>query len=450
VTTISRDENGDINLNNPSGDNSGVDVDDELRIHGEPLVTTVTRGDGCVLTIPFEYASVEITSGSYVTGEVLKVLVSENQEELANAYIGAAECRICIPFNENVFTNPASNYCFSNSDLPRYFKWTPTKPNNPCNGGGILSFVEIERFVGDFEELNRIDIPIGPNQSVFEIIDDGSLSNAVRTAIEAVKEQDCVEGGACFFNLIGSFPDVDKLIAAPFCVERNDPNKCNTPCKEGELCIEGFCYDPTSCQDLVISKLNVSDEPTNETYFIPESMVGKTVNMFWDNFGIADELSITGVITYFSGCTSRITDTKSFIINESGALKVRVKDNCSDTNGSTQYTLTLSCSDGNLLENQDESEFRSLSKDLKIINDEVLFTVYPNPSNNYFNLVVDSESTVKYLVLIYNSIGEIVEEYRVGSGKELRILENKPQGIYTATLFTENNFQIVKQLIKVE
>jgi len=435
TTTIDRDANGHITLSNPSGDDDGISINAVFRDDGTDLSTRVTRGDGCSLDIPFEYAKDKVSSGTYITGERLQSFVPENSTELARAYSGAVACSVCIPFNQEEFANPSENDCFENGFDATYFEWKPTNATNPCNGGGILKF-----YYYDFEtnKIKLIEVPIEPNNSVLEIADAAGLGN--------VHAYNCSEGGACFFNsnAISLIPNLDRLIVATYCSATQNPEECYPECPEKQLCIEGACYDPVSCDEIDINLIKVKGSPTYR-YNIPESMVGQTLYLTWESFGVADELDISGVITRNTLCTKNLVFTEEHVIQSAGELIVKVKNNCELKDGS-QFTLKLSCSPPPALIDDTDTKLTKAKIDF----DPFDLKAYPNPSSDYFTVKTTGTLSDQSLILIHNSLGEKVEEYIMTAGHEINVLQDKPNGIYTATLYVEDSSRIVKQLIKVD
>jgi len=66
---------------------------------------------------------------------------------------------------------------------------------------------------------------------------------------------------------------------------------------------------------------------------------------------------------------------------------------------------------------------------------QLLLKAMPNPSNNYFNLNIQSNNSVlKAHLIIFNTYGKVVEEREVVPGSTVQIGNNYNSGIYFAQL----------------
>lgn len=65
----------------------------------------------------------------------------------------------------------------------------------------------------------------------------------------------------------------------------------------------------------------------------------------------------------------------------------------------------------------------------EINNNSRNFTIYPNPSNGYFNIQFQNSETV--IVSVYNSIGEEIKNCKIANAKSFQLdLSNQPKGMY--------------------
>jgi photosystem II stability/assembly factor-like uncharacterized protein len=85
-------------------------------------------------------------------------------------------------------------------------------------------------------------------------------------------------------------------------------------------------------------------------------------------------------------------------------------------------------------------------------NDKIVFNLYPNPNNGILYIDIDKLTTQNIQLAITNTLGETVAHFNedIYSGTRLEInMQDKPEGIYFITLYTNNNV-ITKKLTLVK
>ena len=85
-------------------------------------------------------------------------------------------------------------------------------------------------------------------------------------------------------------------------------------------------------------------------------------------------------------------------------------------------------------------------------NDNIVFNLYPNPNNGILYIDIDKLITQNIQLAITNTLGETVAHFNedITSGTRLEInMQDKPEGIYFITLYTNNNV-ITKKLTLVK
>jgi len=85
------------------------------------------------------------------------------------------------------------------------------------------------------------------------------------------------------------------------------------------------------------------------------------------------------------------------------------------------------------------------------LSNNTTFSVFPNPSNAIFNIVLDSKSTEVVNLTVNNIVGQTVLTNRVtvsGQTRETISLADFDKGIYFLTIDNNNEKQTVKLIVE--
>jgi hypothetical protein len=75
-------------------------------------------------------------------------------------------------------------------------------------------------------------------------------------------------------------------------------------------------------------------------------------------------------------------------------------------------------------------------------------TIYPNPTNSEFTLLIDMEEDEKASVSIYNMQGRKIEERSIESKKSTFNIGKYPQGLYFVRVVTDKGKSSSQKVIK--
>lgn len=98
----------------------------------------------------------------------------------------------------------------------------------------------------------------------------------------------------------------------------------------------------------------------------------------------------------------------------------------------------------------DEIKLSGTGSSVNELSIDAFVTVFPNPSNGNFNVDLMSNDFGQTEIVIYNMVGEVVEQvsYNILSPKRVKFnLENQPNGVYFVKVKTENGSSTKKLII---
>lgn len=418
------------NGNPISGNSISIDIPNDYRVDGDSFEFTVTRGDGCSVTFPFIYQEEEERSGIYVSGDFYSSQF-DIPSELEEAYIGTVTCESCTPIDQSQFAgNPEETDCFNNRNSAiKFFKWIPSDDSNPCNGGGELVFQVLDPRDGDF---NSVVIPIGANQSLFEVSNAG-IGNSQTVGFN------CLTGGACVFSssVVSSVFNLDRPVAGSFCLEQEDFN--NGSGSEREIC-DFRILETGARPDISIS---LSHDLTTDNYIYLKRFL----------IGIGLDFTISGAVGGpHNYCGADLIPDQWPIVNPNEEINLFfsglgcLEDMNGQPFGSTNIDLTFGC--GTFVSAQ-ETETRHSTELETDITEETTIVAYPNPSTNFITISYSGPYD-KMDLEIFDPLGRSIEDTEILKGEEKEVLGDKAPGIYTVVFSNGDGFSKTQKLIRVD
>ena len=188
-----------------------------------PRPITITRGDGCSITLPIVIHESETEISDFYTHTVGNHLV----------YHGSFKCDVCSANGADY--SVSRDDCKDDLDI-RQFVYSPTEDDDPCNGGGVLRYY-VRNESGQYRLMSII---IPPNTAISELAE---LSYPP-------SNPPCIRGGTCLFPsyLIPEIVNTSIPLSVGICKEFLDvTNPCSSVfCSDGLVCdfSTGECIDP--------------------------------------------------------------------------------------------------------------------------------------------------------------------------------------------------------------